>query len=77
VVLLVLTDGLFDAVPIIKMQEAELALRKMNAELPADIVKRLFSDNELNESDREAILKIAENTLVPFQEKPETEQNDK
>lgn len=77
VVLLALTAGLFDTVPIIKMQEAELTLRKMNAELPADIVKHLFSDKELNDSDREAILKIAENTLVPFQEKPETEQNDK
>jgi len=77
VVLLALTAELFDTVPIIKMQEAELALRKINAELPADIGKRLFSDKELDDSDREAILKIAKNTVMPFQEKPEDDQNDK
>ena len=74
-VLLALTSKLFDNVPIIKMQEAELVLRKKSVELPADIVKRVFSDKELNDSDREAILKIAENTLLPFQEKPKTDQN--
>lgn len=76
-VLLALTGDLFDTVPINKMQEAELALRKINTELPADIVKRLFSDEKLNDSDRDAILKIAENTLMPFQEKPEADENDK
>lgn len=76
VVLLALTDDLFDTVPIIKMQEAEIALLKMNNELPEEIVKRIFSDEKLNDSDREAILKIAENTLVPFQEKPDDGEND-
>lgn len=75
-VLFALTGELFDTVPIVKMQEAELALRKMSAELPDDIVKRLFSDKELNDADREAILKLAENTLLPFQEKTEADQND-
>lgn len=75
VVLLALTGGLFDTVPIPKMQEAELALRKMSAELPADLVKRLFSNKELIDTDREAILKSAENILEPFQEPPETEQD--
>lgn len=76
VVLLALTGGLFDTIPINKMQEADAALQKINAELPADIVKRLFADKDFNDSDREAILKIAETTLEPFQEKPEADQND-
>jgi len=75
VVLLALTSGLFDTVPINKMEEAELALQKMNTELPAEILKRLLSDKELNTSDREAILSIAGNLLTPFQEKSEPDQN--
>jgi F-type H+-transporting ATPase subunit alpha len=75
-VLLALTGDLFDTVPISKMQEAEIALREKNSELPTEIVKRLFSDKELSDPDREAILDIAGNILAPFQEKPETGEND-
>ena len=75
VVLLALTSGLFDTIPINKMEEAELALQKMNTELPPEIVKRLLSDKEMNSSDREAILSIAGNLLTPFQEKSEPDQN--
>ena len=71
--LLALTSGLFDTIPINKIEEAELALQ--NTELPAEIVKRLFSDKELSSSDREAILSIASNLLTPFQEKPDPVQN--
>jgi F-type H+/Na+-transporting ATPase subunit alpha len=74
-VLLALTGELFDNVPILKMQEAEIALRKMSAEIPADIVKRLFSGDDLKDADRETILKIAESTLLPFHEEIETDQN--
>lgn len=75
VVLLALIGELFDTVPIAKMQEAEATLRKIGAELPLDMVKRLFSDKELSDSDREAILKLAKNAVAPFQEKKETDQN--
>ena len=57
------------------MKDAETALQKMDPPLPAEILKRLLSDKELSSSDREAILKIAGNTLVPFQEKPDPDQN--
>ena len=77
VILLALTGGLFDSIPINKMQDAEAALQKLNTELPGEILKRLFSDKELNNSDREAILKIAGNTLAPFQDKPDPDQNKK
>jgi F-type H+-transporting ATPase subunit alpha len=75
VVLLALTSGLFDTIPIPKMQEAEAALQKINTELPAEIVKRLFSDKELSNPDREAIVSIAGNILKPFQENTEADQH--
>ncbi len=76
VVLLALTGELFDTVPIIKMQEAELVLQNISAELPTDLVKRLFSAKELQDADREAILKLAKNALLPFQSTSETDQTD-
>jgi len=75
VILLSLTSGLFDTIPIGKMKEAELVLQKMNTELPAEMLKRLVSDKELSSSDRETILEMAGKILEPFQEKPETDQN--
>jgi hypothetical protein len=57
------------------MKDAEAALQQLDPQLPAEIHKRLLSDKELSSSDREAILKIAGNTLVPFQEKPDPDQN--
>lgn len=76
IVLLALTGELFDLIPLHKMQEAELALMKMSVEISSDLSKRLFSDEDLQDADREAILELAENTLLPFQEKPETEPKD-
>ena len=75
IVLLALTGGLFDSIPIGKMKDAEAALQQLDPQLPAEILQRLLSDKELSSSDREAILKIAGNTLVPFQEKPDPDQN--
>ncbi|NDP22257.1 MAG: alternate F1F0 ATPase, F1 subunit alpha [Paludibacter sp.] len=75
VVLLALTSGLFDTIPIEKMKEAEVVLQKKNTELPAELLKRLVSDKELNDSDRKTILKMAGDILEPFQEKPDTDQN--
>jgi len=66
-VLLALTGRMFDSVPLEKMREAELALRKAAAEFSADLVQRLTSAEVLSDSDREEILKIARDTLAPFQ----------
>jgi F-type H+-transporting ATPase subunit alpha len=68
-ILLALTDRLFDSVPLEKMRDAELALRKASEEFPADLVKRLTSADELDGNDRETILQIARDTLAPFQNK--------
>ncbi len=63
-VLLALTGGLFDGVPLERMRDAELALRKAAEGFPAGLAQRLTSAEELKDSDREAILQIARDTLA-------------
>ena len=69
-ILLALTGRLFDSVPLEKMRDAELALRKAAGGFPADLIKRITSVEELKDSDREAILQVARETLAPFQNPP-------
>jgi F-type H+-transporting ATPase subunit alpha len=66
IVLLALTNGLFDSVPLQQMKEAEKVLRKAAAELPADIRQQFISSIPLNDMDRQVILQLAENALKPF-----------
>ena len=70
-VLLALTAGLFDTIPIEKVKEAELALRKAAATLPAEIAARLVSPDKLNDTDKKAILEIAGPAIAPFRPAPE------
>ena len=71
VVLLALTAKLFDPVPLNQMPEAEHALRKAMAEMPAQVRERLDAAEKLSAADREAILQIARKSLARFQPKPE------
>ncbi|HEY8887540.1 MAG TPA: alternate F1F0 ATPase, F1 subunit alpha [Gallionella sp.] len=66
-ILLALTGNLFDSVPLEKMREAELALRKAAEDFPAELMQRLTSADELDGKDRETILQIARDTLALFQ----------
>ncbi|HMB83838.1 MAG TPA: alternate F1F0 ATPase, F1 subunit alpha [Terriglobales bacterium] len=66
-VLLALTGKIFDSVPLERMRDAELALRIAAAELPAEVIQRFTSADKLSDSDREAVLQIARETLAPFQ----------
>ncbi|MCX7193833.1 MAG: alternate F1F0 ATPase, F1 subunit alpha [Proteobacteria bacterium] len=68
VVLLALTGKLFDCVPLEKMHDAELALCKAAAVLPAGIVERFTTADKLSGSDSEAILQFARATLITFQQ---------
>ena len=68
-ILRALTGRLFDSVPLEKMREAELALRKAADEFPAELVQRLTSSAELKDGDRVAILQIASEALMSFQNK--------
>ena len=69
-VLLALTGKLFDSVHLDKMRDAELALRAAATELPAEVIQRFASADQLSDSDRDAILQVARDTLAPFQDMP-------
>ena len=70
VVLLALTHGLFDTVPLQLMNEAEQVLRESVAELPEDTIKR-FTSSVFSEHDRLIILKLAEKALHPYMKENE------
>jgi len=70
-VLLALTAGLFDPVPLDKMADAEKALRVAAAGIPADVAGRLATAEKLSDPDRKGILEVANRALAPFQPQPE------
>jgi F-type H+-transporting ATPase subunit alpha len=72
-VLLALTAGLFDDVPLDRMTEAEQAVRQVAAEIPAEVGERLDSADKLSDEDRETIITMARKLLARFQPKPEPE----
>lgn len=67
VVLLSLTAGLFDSVPLDKMPIAEQALCKTTVNIPTEVAARLASVEKLSDADRKVILDIATNALAGFQ----------
>lgn len=70
VILLALTVGLFDTLPLERMTDAELAVVEAAASIPAEIVARFDSANKLSDKDREAMIEIARNALAGFKDKP-------
>lgn len=66
-VLLALTGGLFDRIPLGQMREAERALCTASTQIASDVRTRFLSNQKLTEADREAVLKVARETLNPFQ----------
>jgi F-type H+-transporting ATPase subunit alpha len=70
-VLLALTEGLFDPVPMEKMKDAEGALQKAAKEIPADVAGRFATADRLSDADRKAVLDIGTRTLAPFLSAPE------
>jgi F-type H+-transporting ATPase subunit alpha len=70
-VLLALTAGLFDRVPLDQMADAEHALLKAAADIPADVRGRLDTADKLSDEDRKAIVEIARKSLASFQPKTE------
>jgi len=67
-VLLALTAKMFDSVPLEAMREAELALCKAAAMIPAEIVERFTSAATFDYIDRAAILQLAGETLISFRQ---------
>jgi len=70
-VLLALTAGLFDAVPLEKAADAERALRGAAAGIAPDLAGRLTSADKLGDADRKAVLDVATRALAPFQPAPD------
>lgn len=77
VVLLALTEGCFDTIPVAVFHEAETALLSASTALPEAILKRLFSEEPLREEDKDVILDLAKNTLLPFEEVAQENQESK
>jgi F-type H+-transporting ATPase subunit alpha len=70
-ILLALTAGLFDELPLERMTEAEQAVREVATDVPADLRARLAGAQELSAADREAVIEAARNALAPFLPTPE------
>ncbi len=70
-VLLAVTDGLFDPIPLDQMTEAERTLREAAAGLPELLRDRLDTDEKLADEDREAIIRLARSALARFRQEPE------
>ena len=66
-VLLALTEGLFDKVPISRMREAERALCVSSTQIAAEVRERFVSSDKLSDLDRETVLKVGRQALAPFQ----------
>jgi F-type H+-transporting ATPase subunit alpha len=70
VILLALTAGLFDTLPLERMTDAEQAVTEAAASIPAEIVARFDSAEKLSAKDRDAMIEIARNALAGFKDKP-------
>jgi F-type H+-transporting ATPase subunit alpha len=71
-VLLALTAELFDDVPLDRMTDAEQAVRKAAAEIPAEVSERLDTADKLSDEDRETIIEIARQALEEFSPEPDS-----
>jgi F-type H+-transporting ATPase subunit alpha len=67
VVLLALTAGLFDPIPLERVTEAEQALRRAAARIPPDVAGRFASTDKMSDADRKATLDLAWQALASFQ----------
>ena len=70
-ILLALTAGFFDKVPMDRMIEAEQAVHDASETIPEDVRERFETAKKLSEEDRATILEIARQALTRFQSEPE------
>ena len=66
IVLLALTHGLFDQVPLKHIGTAELAVRKQASQLPAATVHGIFASEPLTQQDEQTIVALANAALQPW-----------
>jgi F-type H+-transporting ATPase subunit alpha len=65
-IVLALTEGLFDAVPMERIADAERAVADAAARIPAALGGRLLTAGHLVDADRAAIVALARTALAPF-----------
>jgi F-type H+-transporting ATPase subunit alpha len=66
-IVLALTAGLFDSVPLERMAAAEKALRAAaDRQLPPDLATRLLHADKLSDADRAAVIALARGAIEPF-----------
>ena len=70
-VLLALSAGLFDEVPLARMPDAGRAVEQAAASIPAQVSARFASADRLSDEDRKAVVAIATKALAAFQPKPD------
>jgi F-type H+-transporting ATPase subunit alpha len=70
-ILLALHEGLFDPVPVERMQEAELAVREAAANIPAELCKKLETAAKFAPADRDTIVDITRQALAQFVPEPQ------
>jgi len=66
VVLLALSEGLFDRVELARMAAAEAAVRKAAATIPAALRDQFTGPDQLSEADRKTIVAVAKTALIGF-----------
>jgi F-type H+/Na+-transporting ATPase subunit alpha len=66
-VLVALTAGLFDQVPLGRMADAEGAVHEAATTIPSHIRARFESADKMSDADRTSITEIARHALAPFQ----------
>jgi F-type H+-transporting ATPase subunit alpha len=68
-VLLALTAGLFDDLPLELTADIERALRAATAQIPSDVRQRCLQSVKLSDADHSAILQVAKAALLAFKKK--------
>jgi F-type H+/Na+-transporting ATPase subunit alpha len=69
-VLLAVTEGKMDDVPMRRVGEAEVALRNAVTDQLPDVCRHIQSGESLSDQDREVLLKVATKALEPYREEP-------
>jgi F-type H+-transporting ATPase subunit alpha len=70
-ILVALTAGLLDSVPLANVRNAEQALRKAVGEVSVEVRKRFSSNTKLSEEDHNLILHVVDTVIAPFRQNPE------
>jgi F-type H+-transporting ATPase subunit alpha len=71
-VLLALTAGLFDPVPLDQMTDAEHTVHEAAAKIPTEACARFATADKLSDEDRKTVIEIARKALARFQPTPES-----